>query len=63
LGDDKSKKLCEALEAFTNIEKRQFKAKSVGKYLGYRHGRISGGRLLEKGPKVDDRQTWRVKVI
>ena len=63
LGDDKCKKLCEALEAFTNTDKRQLSAKSVGRFLGYRHGRISGGRVLEKGPKVDDRQTWRVKVV
>lgn len=63
MGDDKSKRLCEALEAFTNTDKRQLNAKSVGRFLGYRHGRISGGRLLEKGPKVADRQTWRVKVV
>ena len=62
-GDDKSTKLCEALEAFTNTNKRQLNAKSVGRYLGYRNGRISGGRVLEKGAKVDDRQTWRVKVV
>jgi hypothetical protein len=58
-----SKKLCDALEALTNTDKRQFTAKSVGRYLGYRNGRISGGRLLEKGPNVNDRQTWRVKVV
>jgi len=63
MGDDKSKRLCEALEAFTNTDKRQLNAKSVGRYLGYRYGRISGGRVLEKGAKVDDRQTWRVKIV
>ena len=63
MGDDKSKRLSEALEALTNTDKRQLNAKSVGRYLGYRNGRISGGRVLEKGPKVDDRQTWRVKVV
>ncbi len=58
-----SKKLSEALEALTNTDRRQLTAKSVGRYLGYRNGRISGGRVLEKGPKVEDRQTWRVKVV
>jgi len=62
-GDDKGKKLCQALEAFTNTDRHQLTAKSVGRYLGYRNGRISGGRVLEKGPKIDDRQTWRVKVV
>lgn len=60
---EESKKLSEALEALTNTDKRQFTARSIGKYLGFRNGRISGGRLLEKGAKVDDRQTWRVKVV
>ena len=63
MGDDKSKRLSEALEALTNTDKRQLNAKSVGRYLGYRNGRISGGRVLEKGPKVVDRQTWRVMVV
>jgi hypothetical protein len=62
-GGDECKKLCEALEALTNTERRQLTAKSVGKYLGYRHGRIAGGRVLKKGPKIDDRQTWRVEVV
>jgi hypothetical protein len=61
--NDDSKKLSDALEALTNTDRRQLTAKSVGRYLGYRNGRISGGRVLEKGPKVDDRQTWRVKVV
>ncbi len=57
------KKLYEALGAFTNSDKQSLSAKSVGKFLGYRRGRIAGGRLLEKGSKVGDIQTWRVKFV
>lgn len=38
-------------------------AKSVGRYLGYRKDRIAGGYRLEAGPKIDDRNTWRVRRI
>jgi hypothetical protein len=62
-GGDECKKLCEALEALTNADRRQLTAKSVGRFLAYRLGRIAGGRVLRKGPKVDDRQTWRVEVV
>ena len=62
-GGDECKKLCEALEALTNADRRQLTAKSVGRFLAYRLGRIAGGRVLRKGPKVDDRQTWRVEVF
>lgn len=34
--------------------------KAIGKYLGFRKGRIVGGYRLEAGPKIDDRNTWRV---
>jgi hypothetical protein len=54
------KKLFESLEAMTNQNRRQFTARSVGRYLSYRQDRIAGGRLLIKGPKVGDLQTWRV---
>ena len=54
------RKLFESLEAMTNQNRRQFTARSVGKHLGYRKDRIAGGRLLKKGPKVGDLQTWRV---
>jgi hypothetical protein len=54
------KKLFESLEAMTNQNRRQFTARSVGRYLGYRQDRIAGGRVLKKGPKVGDLQTWRV---
>ena len=37
--------------------------KSVGKYLGYRKGRVAGGLVLEPGLRVNERQTWRVKRI
>ena len=54
------RKLFESLEAMTNQNRRQFTARSVGRYLSYRQDRIAGGRLLKKGPKVGDLQTWRV---
>jgi hypothetical protein len=38
-------------------------AKSVGKYLGFRKDRIAGGYRLEPGPKVNDKNTWRVRRI
>lgn len=63
LGGDSSKKLAAALEALTNTEKRNLTAMSLGKFLGFRNGRISGGRVLEKGGKVDAVQTWRLKVV
>ena len=42
------KKLFESLEAMTNQNRRQFTARSVGRYLGYRQDRIAGGRVLKK---------------
>ena len=54
-------KLFDALESLTNQSRRLMTAKSVGRFLGYRRGRIAGGRLLEPGPKVRSLQTWRVK--
>ena len=54
-------KLFDALESLTNQSRRLMTAKSVGRFLGFRRGRIAGGRLLEPGPKVSSLRTWRVK--
>jgi hypothetical protein len=42
---------------------QQLNSKSVGRYLGYRKGRVAGGLVLEPGLKISDRQTWRVKRV
>ena len=42
---------------------QQLSSKSLGKYLGYRKGRVAGGLVLEPGLKISDRQTWRVKRV
>lgn len=55
------KNLKEALEGLTGRSIQQLTSKSLGRSLGYRKGRIAGGRFLELGAKVNDRQTWRVK--
>jgi hypothetical protein len=56
-------KFFQSLEELTNTKRNQLTTKSVGRYLSYRKDRIADGRLLEKGPKSDDRQTWRIKVV
>ena len=61
--DNDKLRLREAIEAVTNSERGKLSAKGLGRHLGYRIGRIAGGRLLEKGPKTEDRQTWRVKAV
>ena len=58
---DEKEKLFDALESLTNQSKRLMTAKSVGRFLGYRRGRIAGGLVLEVGSKVNGLQTWRVK--
>lgn len=61
--DNDKFRLREAIEAVTNSELGKLSAKGLGRHLGYRIGRIAGGRLIEKGPKIEDRQTWRVKAV
>ncbi len=56
-------KFFESLEELTNIKRHQLTPKSVGRYLSNRKGRIANGRLLERGPKTGDLQTWRIKVV
>lgn len=55
--------LVNALEVLTNSDRFQISARGLGKFLGYRLGRIAGGRVLEKGPMANDRQTWRVSPV
>jgi hypothetical protein len=62
-GSSAKTKFFESLEELTNIKRHQLTTKSVGRYLGYRKGRIAGGRLLERGPKTGDLQTWRIRVV
>ena len=62
-GNSNKTQFFESLEELTNIKRHQLTSKSVGRYLGYRKGRIAGGRLLERGPKTGDLQTWRIKVV
>ena len=49
-----------ALESLTGRRSRDLNAKTLGKLFAYRSDRIVGGRKLVRGPKVNDRQTWRV---
>ena len=62
-GNSDKTQFFESLEELTNIKRHQLTSKSVGRYLGNRKGRIAGGRLLERGPKTGDLQTWRIKVV
>jgi hypothetical protein len=50
-----------ALEELTGQRYRDLNPKTIGKFLGYRKERIADGRKLIKGPKINDRQTWRVE--
>lgn len=55
--------LKKAIEDLPLSNNQQLNSKSVGRYLGYRKGRVAGGLVLELGLKVKERQTWRVKRV
>ncbi len=55
-----SSALRDSLEAITGADTHRLNARGVGKILGFRKGRIVEGRKIELGPKVDDKQTWRL---
>ena len=63
VNDPKLIRLKKAIEDLPLSNNQQLNSKSVGKYLGYRKGRVAGGLVLEPGLKISDRQTWRVKRI
>ena len=61
--DPKLIQLKKAIEDLPLSNNQQLNSKSVGRYLGYRKGRVAGGLVLEPGLKISDRQTWRVKRV
>lgn len=61
--DPKLSQLKKAIEDLPLSNNQQLNSKSVGRYLGYRKGRVAGGLVLEQGLKVNERQTWRVKRV
>ena len=63
LNDTRLIQLKKAIEDLPLTNSQQLNSKSVGKYLGYRKGRVAGGLVLEPGLKINDRQTWRVKRV
>ena len=63
LNDPKLIHLKKAIEDLPLSNNQQLNSKSVGRYLGYRKGRVAGGLVLEPGLKISDRQTWRVKRV
>jgi len=63
LNDTRLIQLKKAIEDLPLTNNQQLNSKSVGKYLGYRKGRVAGGLVLEPGLKISDRQTWRVKRV
>ena len=63
LNDTRLIQLKKAIEDLPLTNSQQLNSKSVGKYLGYRKGRVAGGLVLEPGLKISDRQTWRVKRV
>lgn len=63
LSDAKLIALKRAMEDLPFGNQNQLNPKSIGKYLGYRKGRVAGGLFLELGLKVNERQTWRVKRV
>ena len=63
LNDSNLIQLKKAIEDLPLSNNQQLNSKSVGRYLGYRKGRVAGGLVLEPGLKISDRQTWRVKRV
>jgi hypothetical protein len=63
LSDAKLIALKRAMEDLPFGNQNQLNPKSIGKYLGYRKGRVASGLFLELGLKVNERQTWRVKRV
>jgi hypothetical protein len=59
----KQKNLKDAIDGLPIENRNQINNKAVGKYIGFRKGRIIDGRFFEPGPKVSDRQTWVVKRV
>jgi hypothetical protein len=55
--------LREAVVSFVGRDLSVINAKGFGKALGYRKDRIVHGLRLEHGPKQNDKQTWRVRVV
>jgi hypothetical protein len=63
LVDPRLIELKKAIEDLPLSNNQQLNSKSIGRYLGYRKGRVAGGLVLEQGLKVKERQTWRVKRV
>lgn len=63
LNDTRLIQLKKAIEDLPLGNQHQLSSKSIGRYLGYRKGRVAGGLVLEPGLKVNERQTWRVKRV
>ena len=63
LNDSNLIHLKKAIEDLPLGNQHQLSSKSIGRYLGYRKGRVAGGLVLEPGLKVNERQTWRVKRV
>ena len=59
----KQKNLRDSIEGLPIDNRHQFNNKAIGKYIGFRKGRIVDGRCFEPGPKINDRQTWCVKRV
>lgn len=55
--------LLEALSDLPLVNASEMKPKSLGKYLSNRKDRIAGGYRLEAGPKIEDKNTWRVRRV